>query len=190
MTEKDTKFSQSFFDQVETIKMKDGLAIALEAISEDKPIVYSYYDAVKLAGHSCLAISGAYRLTQIALKKLYGDEIAQRGEIEVTFKGAVDYKVNGPTSQVVTLITGAASDNGFHGFPDGKFKRDGLLTFDEKNLPPSHAICSTIFKRADTGTSIEITYTNSMLPSGVAIQDLVKMVLLENIDDMFVVTEK
>ena len=68
-----TKFNKSFFDKVETIKMKDPLAIALGAMDKNEAFVFTYTDAVKLAGHSCPAVSGAYKLTQVALKSLYNN---------------------------------------------------------------------------------------------------------------------
>ena len=213
MAEGQTKFNKDFFDQVEPIKLKDPLAVALGAMDKDEPFVYRYEDAVKLAGHSCLAISGAYRLIKDALKYLYGDEIPARGEIKVTFKGGVEYRVNGPISQVVTFITGAAAENGFHGLGGGRFNRHNLLTFDESRQPPATAICSAIFERIDNGKAVEITYTNNMLPGNPKMADLmplavsgtgsdkeikefgdlwhdrVKMVLMDDIEDMIVLKE-
>jgi len=211
MAEGQTKFNKGFFDQVEPIKMKDPLAVALGAMDKDEPFVYRYEDAVKMAGHSCLAVSGAYRLTQTALKHLYGDEIPTRGEIKVTFKGGVEYRVNGPISQVVTFITGAAAENGFHGLGGGRFNRHNLLKFDESNQPPAAAICAAIFERIDNGKSVDVTYTNNMLPGNPKMADLmplavsgtgsdeeikefgdlwhdrVKMVLMDDIEGMIVV---
>ncbi len=211
MSEGQTKFNKDFFDQVESIKMKDPLAVALGAMDKDEPFVYRYEDAVKMAGHSCLAVSGAYRLTQTALKHLYGDEIPTRGGIKVTFKGGVEYRVNGPISQVVTFITGAAAENGFHGLGGGRYNRHNLLAFDENSQPPATAICSAIFERIDNGKSVEVTYTNNMLPGNPKMADLmplavsgtgsdeeikefgnlwherVKMVLMDDVEGMFVV---
>ncbi len=211
MSEGQTKFNKDFFDQVEPIKMKDPLAVALGAMDNDEPFVYRYEDAVKMAGHSCLAVSGAYRLTQTALKHLYGDEIPTRGGVKVTFKGGVEYRVNGPISQVVTFITGAAAENGFHGLGGGRYNRHNLLAFDENSKPPATAICSAIFQRIDNGKSVEVTYTNNMLPGNPKMADLmplavsgtgsdeeikefgnlwherVKMVLMDDVEGMFVV---
>ena len=189
MAEGQSKFSKDFFRQVAPIAMEDKLAVALGAVDKGSVFVYNYEDAVKLAGHSCLAVSGAYRLTQIALKKLYMEQTPVRGELEVIFKGGVDYKINGPISQVVTLITGAAAENGFKGFRGEKFKRYNLLRFDKNNTPPAGAVCSVIFKRIDTGRTVEITYTNSMLPSLPDMQEMVQLVLLGEVDNMFKITE-
>ena len=89
-----TKFNKSFFDKVESIRIKDPLAIALGAMDKNEAFVFTYTDAVKFAGHSCPAVSGAYKLTQLALKSLYGSETPIRGQTRVTFKGGIDYKVN------------------------------------------------------------------------------------------------
>jgi len=213
MAEGQTKFNKDFFDQVEPILMKDPLAVALGAMDKNEPFVYRFEDAIKTAGHSCPAVSGAYRLTQIALKHLHGDEIPVRGNIKVTFRGGIEYRVNGPISQVVTLITGAASDNGFHGLGGGKFNRHNLLTFDESSEAPPGAICSAIFERIDNGKSVEVSYNNSMLPGNPKMGELmplavsgtgtdeqikefgelwherIKLVLLGNLEGMFVVKE-
>ncbi len=213
-TKGEKKMNKRFYDEVEAIKMRDPFAVALGVLAKDDVFIYKYEDAVKLAGHSCLAVSGAYRLTQVALKNIYGDEISVRGEIEVTFRGSVEHGANGPISQVVTLITGAAADNGFHGLGGVKFKRSNLLKFDKNNLPPAGSICSVIFHRADTGKSVEITYRNDMLPGnpkmgalmplaisgtgsaeeinefGDMWNDRVRMVLLDDFEGMFVVKEK
>ncbi len=213
MAEGQTKFNKDFFDQVEPIKMKDPLAVALGAMDKDEPFIYRYEDAVKTAGHSCPAVSGAYRLTQTALKHLYGDEIPSRGDIKVTFRGGIEYKVNGPISQVVTLITGAAGESGFHGLGGGRFNRNNLLTFDANSEAPAGAICSAVFERIDNGKSVEVSYNNSMLPGnpkmgelmplavsgtgtdeeinefGVLWHDRVKMVLLGDYEGLFVVKE-
>jgi hypothetical protein len=213
MAEGQTKFNKDFFGQVEPIKMKDPLAVALGAMDKDEPFIYRYEDAVKTAGHSCPAVSGAYRLTQTALKHLYGDEIPSRGDIKVTFRGGIEYKVNGPISQVVTLITGAAGESGFHGLGGGRFNRNNLLTFDANSEAPAGAICSAVFERIDNGKSVEVSYNNSMLPGnpkmgelmplavsgtgtdeeikefGILWHDRVKMVLLGDYEGMFVVKE-
>jgi len=189
MAEGQSKFSKDFFGQAAPIVMADKLAVTLGAVDKGEVFVYNYEDAVKLAGHSCLAVAGAYRLTQIALKKLYGEQIPVRGEIEVIFKGGVDDKVNGPISQVVTLITGAAAENGFKGFKGEKFKRYNLLRFDKNSAFPTGALCSATFKRTDNGRSVEITYSNSMLPSHPDIQEMVRSVLLGEVENMFKITE-
>jgi len=164
MTMEKATFGPDFFYEVEPIKLKDPLAITLGAARKDEFFIYTYADAVKMAGHSCPVVSGAYKLTQIALKQLYGDETPIRGDIKVTFRGNLDFRVNGPISHVVLLITGAAGESGFHGLGgQRKFSRYNLLTFDSENEPEG-AVCSVLFERIDTGKKVEVTYDNEMLP--------------------------
>jgi formylmethanofuran dehydrogenase subunit E len=170
-----TKFNKSFFDSVEPIKMKDPLAVALGAMDKNEPFVFTYTDAVKLAGHSCPAVSGAYKLTQVALKSLYGNETPVRGQIKVTFKGGVGSKVNGPISQVVTLITGASGETGFKGLGGGRYNRQNLLSFDETKEADEDAVCTVIFERMDNKKKIEISYNNSMLPANPKMGDLMPL---------------
>lgn len=170
-----TKFNKSFFSSVEPIKIKDPLAIALGAMDKTEAFVFTYTDAVKLAGHSCPAVSGAYKLTQLALKSLYGSEIPIRGQIKVTFKGGIDNKVNGPISQVVTLITGADGESGFKGLGGGRYSRHNLLSFDETKQADEDAVCTVIFERTDRNKKIEISYSNYMLPANPKMGDLMPL---------------
>ena len=155
-----TKYSKDFYDSAEPIKIKDPLAVVLGAVDKGEVFIFTYADAVKFAGHSCPAVAGAYKSTQLALKALYGDEAPVRGNIKVTFKGSVDYKVNGPISQVVTLISGASSESGFKGLgPAGKYGRYNLMTFNKDLSPDPKTTCAMIFQRVDSGKKIEVTYS-------------------------------
>lgn len=127
-----TKWKQHFYEDVEPIKLKDPLAILLGAIDDAEEFVFTYTDAIKLAGHSCPAISGAYKITQKALKALYQDETPKRGEISISILGSVGHGANGPISQVIGLITGSAPNTGFAGL-GGSFVRKNKLIFDENN---------------------------------------------------------
>lgn len=178
MAEGLTKFNKDFFDEAEPVKLKDPLAFVLGAIDRDEAFVFKYADAVKLAGHSCPAVSGAYKLTQIALRKLCGKETPIRGEIQVAMKGGVDYKANGPISQVISFITGACGETGFHGLGGGLYNRYNLLTFDEENLPNDpKAVCSVVFQKTSGGKAVEVTYSNYMLPSDPRMGDLMPLAI-------------
>ncbi len=173
-----TKYSRDFFDTGEPIKMKDPLASMLGAMDKGDVFVYTYADAVKFAGHSCPAVAGAYKSTQIALKTLYGNEIPVRGNIRVTFKGSVDYKVNGPISQIVTMITGAAAESGFRGFgPAGKHARRNLMTFDQEHTPEPIATCAMTFQRTDTGKKAEVMYCVDHVPGSERMDKLIPLAL-------------
>ncbi len=113
-------------------------------------IEISYLDIVKMAGHSCAVVSGAYLMALKGLKALYGNDLPKRGEIKVELKGTLEDNT-GVTAQVLSNITGATTDTGFLGVK-GKFNRRGLLSFGN-NIP------STVkFTRLDTNEAVFVNY--------------------------------
>lgn len=134
----------SFFAEVPAVVVHDRLAGFLGA-SNDGIIEYRYVDAVKLAGHSCPTVAGAYLLTRRVLAALYPDELPERGEIGVNFREAQEEGAAGVMAAVVGLITGAAGIGGFKGIA-GKFSRRNLLGFEAVDLPGGIA-----FTRRDSG---------------------------------------
>ena len=145
-----------FFDKVEPIKLKDPLAQVLGAF-ENGEYEISYLEVVKAAGHSCPTVAGAYLMTQSALKALYGDERAVRGEIKVAFKEALEDGVAGVIANVITQITGATQKSGFKGL-GGRFARHSLMEFE------ANTTASTKFTRIDTGKSVEVFYNPNTIP--------------------------
>ncbi len=120
----------SFFSEVPPIVLRDPLAEFLGA-ADGGLIEYRYVDAVKLAGHSCPTVAGAYLLTSRVLAALYPDEMPERGNLQVDFRDAQDAGVTGVTASIVGLITGAAGNGGFKGLA-GYFSRYDLLRFDAR----------------------------------------------------------
>lgn len=118
----------AFFNSVCTITLYDPLAELLGA-SEGGLLEYGFTDAVKLAGHSCPTVAGAYLMTLKALAVLYGKETPVRGNIRVSFRDDQSSGVTGVIANVVSQITGAAGDGGFKGLA-GKYQRNGLLSFN------------------------------------------------------------
>ena len=118
----------SFFYDVPPIILRDPLAEFLGA-ADGGLIEYRYADAVKLAGHSCPTVAGAYLLTCRVLAALYVDEMPERGNIRVDFREAQGAGVTGVIAGVVGLLTGAAGIGGFKGLA-GNFARRDLLSFD------------------------------------------------------------
>lgn len=140
----------SFFDDIPPIVVHDRLAEFLGA-AEGGLIEYRYVDAVKLAGHSCPTVAGAYLLARRALAALYPDALPERGDIQVGFRNAQENGVTGVISAVVGLITGAAGIGGFKGIA-GYFSRRNLLRFDAPEQPGEVA-----FTRRDTGKRVGLT---------------------------------
>ena len=89
----------AFFDAVAPIIVIDPLAALLGA-AEGGRIEYRYLDAVKLAGHSCPTVAGAWLMTRAALAHLYQDTVPERGSLRVDMQLAVDEGVTGVIASV------------------------------------------------------------------------------------------
>ncbi len=146
----------SFFENAPSIDLVDPLANFLGATTDGR-ITYNYVDAVKLAGHSCPTVAGAYLMTKFATSHLYGSETPVRGQIKVEMSEAIDEGVTGVIGNVISMITGAAAEGGFKGI-GGKFNRSGLLSYGAGN---SHTVT---FTRTDTGASIGASFDASAVP--------------------------
>ncbi len=167
-----TAWRQDFFEKVEPIRLKEPLAYVLGAQNEGEPFVFNYADAVLLAGHSCPAVSGAYKVTQKALKALYGKELPVRGEIRVVIKGGPSDLAYGPQGQVISFITGASGVTGFHGL-GGRYGRDHKLFYDAKDMQFN----TYIFQREDTGKAVKVVYNPQALPQDMRMNELITYVL-------------
>jgi len=159
----------NFFDEIETIKLKDDLSAILGSL-EDGVVEFSYLDIVKSAGHSCPTVAGAYLMTQVALENLYKNEIPKRGEIFVSFKEDSLEGTAGVIANVVSQITGATEFLGFKGL-NGKFTRNGLMQFNDK------ITTSAKFTRIDTKESLELIYNPSIIPPDEKISQLMERLM-------------
>jgi hypothetical protein len=130
------------------ILLRDPLAEFLGA-AEGGRLEYTYADAVKLTGHSCPTVAGAWLATAEALARLYPGELPVRGAIRVELRGKVEEGVTGVVGSVAGLVTGAAAEGGFKGIA-GRFARRGLLAYGA----PIGA--DLRFTRLDSGASVEI----------------------------------
>lgn len=144
-----------FFNDVTPIVIRDPLAEVLGAV--DKGLIeYTYTDVVKLAGHACPTVAGAYLMVEKGLNALYGEDTPIRGEIKVFIKGTLGEGVVGVISNVASMITGATTIGGFHGLA-GHFDRRDLLFFvaDMK--------ADIVLERIDTGARAELSYDASFV---------------------------
>ncbi|HFB61739.1 MAG TPA: hypothetical protein ENJ69_02025 [Bacteroidetes bacterium] len=141
-----------FFDSIKPIVLYDELAEFLG--SAGKGIVeISYLDVVKMAGHSCAVVAGAYLMAQKGLSALFGEEMPQRGQIKVELRRNADEDNAGVTGSVLSNITGAAYGAlGFSGIMQNRFKRRDLLFFGV-DMPGD-----VRFTRLDTGASVSVSY--------------------------------
>jgi len=147
-----------FFNDVPLIMMRDPLAAVLGA-TDGGILNYTYADVVKLAGHSCPTVAGAYLMVQNGLKELYADEIPVRGEIKVLMRGTLGDGVVGVIANVASMITGATDVSGFHGL-GGMFDRRGLLFYN------AEITGEMALERVDTSVRATLSYDPSfILPS-------------------------
>lgn len=156
----------TFFDQAPAITLHDGLAEFLGA-SSDGLLTYRYIDAVRLAGHSCPTVAGAWLMTRRALQLLYPDQTPERGAIEVGFSSAQDEGVTGVIASVVSLITGAAGPGGFKGI-GGHFNRQNLLQF-ASDIPGEAS-----FARTDNGDSVHLRMHMQVVPGDPRTSELLR----------------
>lgn len=143
----------AFFDRVETIALRDPLADTLGAF-EGGRMTITYVDAVRLAGHSCPTVAGAFLMASRGLAALYGEALPVRGEIEVALQNPASAGVTGVIGNVLGFITGAAATGGFHGL-GGQFDRRGLLSYGQPLDAPVR------LTRVDTGQRVNLRYDPS-----------------------------
>ncbi|QKF74202.1 hypothetical protein AFAEC_2051 [Aliarcobacter faecis] len=137
-----------FFDSVESIVLKDKLG---QFLGVDEDFTYTFKDVVKLSGHSCPTVAGAYLMTLKALKELYKDELPVRGEIKVELRDVKSFGTTGVLANVASFITGAKEEDGFKGL-QGQYFRNNLLKYES-------SIRGDIkFTRLDNNKSVEIMY--------------------------------
>ena len=163
-----------FFAEVPALRLHDGLAQLLGA-SDDGVIEYHYADAVRLAGHSCPTVAGGWLSARAALRHLYPDNLPERGGISVYLNGAEDAGVTGVIGQVLTLITGAAAENGFHGL-GGRHVRSRLLHYAQGD------VAGVRFKRNDTGTEVEIEIDTGPVPGDPMMRPLMQLTMTGQAD--------
>lgn len=152
---------RDFLKEVKPIVVKEPLAETLGAVSGDGVIQYSFIETVKMAGHACPTVAGAYLACQAALEKLYPDGTPVRGGVAVTVYGEPDEGVFGVIGQVFSFVTGAAPATGFKGLGP-KFKRKDLLKFSPAK-PGPQGLCFE-FKRLDNGKIVLVKLYPGLVP--------------------------
>lgn len=158
-----------FFNDVTPIVVHDPLSEVLGAASNGL-IDYTYRDVVKLAGHSCPTVAGAFLMVQEGLNALYGGETPVRGEIKVLMKGKQGDGVVGVIANVASMITGATDIGGFHGLA-GKFDRRELLVY-EADIEGEMAL-----ERVDTGMRAVLTYNPAFVVADERMGELLPLIV-------------
>ena len=165
-----------FFDTIEPIRLQDPLAALLGAF-ENGLYEISYTEVVKGAGHSCPTVAGAYLMTLQALKELYPESAAVRGDIEVSFKEDIEDGVAGVIANVVSYITGATDRSGFKGL-GGKFARHSLMHFGS-----DIGAASARFKAVSSKKTVDVFYNPSSIPPSSQMQPLMQRIMQGNATD-------
>ncbi len=154
----------TFFDKVQPIQLQDPLSNFLGAF-EDGLMEINYLECVKLAGHSCPTVAGAYLMALKGLEALYGDQLPQRGSIHVSMREGEAEGVTGVICNVISFIAGANGASGFKGI-GGNFSRDNLVSY---NVPMDGEVKLT---RLDTDEGVILSYDPSMVPADAMMQPL------------------
>ncbi|MFH0709329.1 MAG: hypothetical protein V2A75_03890 [Pseudomonadota bacterium] len=163
-----------FFNDVTPIVVRDPLCEVLGA-ANNGIIDYTYRDVVKLAGHSCPTVAGAFLMVQEGLKLLYKDETPVRGEIKVLMKGTLGEGVVGVIANVASMITGATDVGGFHGLA-GKFDRRQLLFYNAE-IEGEMAL-----ERVDTSKRVTLSYNPSFVMSDPRMGELLPLIASDRAD--------
>ncbi|MEW5729293.1 MAG: hypothetical protein AB1918_15805 [Pseudomonadota bacterium] len=158
----------NFFRAAPVISVRDPLMAFLG--TGDGIVQYGYADVVKLAGHSCPTVAGAFLMVRAGLAALYDADIPERGGVRLRFPDAASEGVTGVMAAVAGLVTGARGDDGFKGLA-GRFSRAGLLDFGAE-VGGTMAI-----ERLDDGRRAEVTYDPSVVPPAPAMRMLLDKVL-------------
>ncbi|SFV59387.1 hypothetical protein MNB_SV-3-1469 [hydrothermal vent metagenome] len=153
-----------FFNKVPAIKLQDPLSDFLGAFEEGKMQI-SYLECVKLAGHSCPTVAGAYLMAQHGLKALYDTDLPKRGMIHVSMRESETAGVTGVICNVISFITGANGASGFKGL-NGNMARNNLVSY---HVPMDGEVTLT---RTDTNQSVTLSYDSSMVPGDPMMQPL------------------
>ncbi|ENV9588780.1 TPA: hypothetical protein WN538_002009 [Neisseria gonorrhoeae] len=156
-----------FFDRAPTLTVQDPLAAFLGA-AENGILTYRYADAVRLCGHSCPTVAGAYLMVIKGLKALYGEELPERGGIEAAMQGTRDEGTVGITASVVQLLTGAAPETGFGGIGmQGRFARRNLLSFGAGEINGTLTL-----RRKDSGKTVAVSLNAALQPFAPQMRDI------------------
>lgn len=153
-----------FFAAAPTIRLRDPLADFLGAAA-DGVLEYRYTDVVKLAGHSCPTVASAYLMTRAALAALYPGALAERGGVRVDLPLPAHEGVSGVMGNVISYLTGAAGDGGFHGI-GSRFDRRDLLSWGVDVNGQAR------FARCDTGERVCVTARTERVPGDPRLRDL------------------
>ena len=146
-----------FFAHVPSITVHDPLAELLGTAAGGR-LTYSFTDAVRLTGHACPTVAGAWLTGYAALHALYPEQLPERGGIEVAIGDTEEAGVSGVIGSVLGLLTGAAGCGGFAGL-GGRYGRRQLLQFGVDGVSQIR------LRRRDTGRYADCRLSLAAVPA-------------------------
>ncbi|MBT8349027.1 MAG: hypothetical protein HKP62_06255 [Sulfurovum sp.] len=164
-----------FFDEVDSMLLYDPLSDFLGACEEGK-VEIGYLDCVKQAGHSCPTVAGAFLMTIVGLKMLYGSKLPHRGNIYVSIKGKRTEGTVGVIGNIISFIVGANGEEGFKGI-QGNFSRNNLIAYDQP------MVGEVTLRRTDTNISVSLSYDPSIIPEDQRLKPLMGKILQAKASD-------
>ncbi|MFB6093957.1 MAG: hypothetical protein ABEJ77_03345 [Halanaeroarchaeum sp.] len=156
----DTDSWRRSFDAVDPIRVRDPVAEALGVLPPGEPFAVEYADVVTVAGHSCPAAAGAFRVAETGLDALYPDALPVRSEVAVQVGGAREDHPIGVIGRLLSVVTGAAGEDGFRGLADGYGGRENMLGYAERGGEGLRFA----FQRTDTDRAVEVAYDIEAVP--------------------------
>lgn len=143
--------------ELRKIRIHEPFAEFLHAEPSMHSFEISLLDCYRMSGHACHAITGAYLVSEAAIKRLFSEtKICERGDLAVEFGSNLDERATGPRSNVISFITGAWASTGFPGLK-GNFKRKDLISYGHSELGQS----AIRFRRISTGKTVIVEYDPS-----------------------------
>ena len=158
-----------FYSKVPSLLLYDPLSDFLGAVEQGE-VEITYLDCVKLAGHSCPTIAGAYLMACKGLETLYGSDLPTRGKIKIEMCNAQTEGVTGVIGNVIAFIVGANDAGGFKGI-QGNFSRNDLIIYD---VPMEGEVKLT---RLDTQQHVTLSYNPAVIPPDSNMQPLMAKAL-------------
>jgi hypothetical protein len=164
-----------YFAQIPGVTLHDTLAELLGA-PPDGLLDYRFEDAVRLAGHACPTIAGAWLMARRGLAALHPESIPERGALRVEMRANLESGTAGVVGSIFGLLTGASGAGGFKGL-GGRFSRRDLLVFGVEQ--PAEIRLT----RLDSGATALLDYYPERVPPAPEVPALLSRLLGGSADD-------
>lgn len=161
-----------YYNLIQKIYLYDPLSETLGSITDGK-LEFSFSDAVRIAGHGCPTVGGAFLMTLFGLKKLYPNELPVRGMIKLSLNQNKDQGTTGVIANIVGSIIGASDEGGFKGLM-GQYHRNNLISFNQD------FIGNLQLERLDTHQKVILEYHPEIVPGNPKSSILLEKILIQS----------